>query len=294
MSEDSQASVVPQIDPSAAPQAPEVKSTEHIDKFASKFAALTRKEKESTEKWKAKDAEYATKLAEIEEKAKKYAPLENLDKELSTDKRKALDFLLSKGLTVDEIGQMLMDEANPDPETKLKRSMSESEAKMQARIDALEKSLIEKEERKKSQEEEDAKKHHEKIVQGVMTDLTEFVNKSEDYELIRNYNNVDMVYQVMNAHYLEQVDKGVPDQLIKILSYKEACDAVEAHLEEDVTKKYEAKRARQSPKEPKQEPKQATQTLSNTQSSEVPVSGERQLSKEERLKEAAKQLRWVE
>lgn len=294
MSEDSQAPIAPQVVPPATPTVPETKSTEHVDKFASKFAALTRKEKESTEKWKAKDAEYATKLADIEEKAKKYAPLENLDKELSTDKRKALDFLLSKGLTIDEIGQMLMDEANPDPEVKFKRSVTEAEAKMQARIDALEKSLTDKEERKKSQEEEDVKKQHEKIVQGVMSDLTEFVNKTEDYELIRTYNNVDMVYQVMNAHYLEQVDKGIPDQLIKILSYKEACDAVESHLEEDVTKKYEAKRALKAPKEPKQEPKQATQTLSNTLSSEVPVSGERQLSKEERIKEAGKMLRWVE
>jgi hypothetical protein len=249
---------------------------EHIDKFASKFAALTRKEKESAEKWKAKDTEYAAKLAEI-----------------STDKRKALDFILSKGLTIDEIGQMLMDEANPDPEQKLKRSVSDTESRLMKEIQALKQSLEDKDSRKIQEDEESAKKQHEKVVQGVMTDLTDFVNKTEDYELIRTYNSVDMVYNVMNEHYMEQVNKGIPDQLIKILTYKDACDAVESHLDEQVKKVYEAKRAKQVPKQEQKDPK-TTQTLSNTLSSEVPSSGDRKLSNDELIKEAAKQLRWRE
>lgn len=273
---------------------PEIKSTEHIDKFASKFAALTRKEKEFNEKFKSKETEYNLKLSEIEENRKKYAPYEQLDKEISTNKSKAIDFLLSKGLTVDEIGQMLMDHANPDPETKLKRTVSESEASLRAEISALKAEFENKEVKKKESEEEAAKKQHEKVVQGVITDLTDFVNKSDEYELIRAYDNVTMVYEVMNQHYMEQVEKGIPDQLIKILSYKEACDAVESHLDEQVSKTYEAKRAKQSPKkEDVKEPK-TTQTLSNTLSAEVPVSGERQLSKEDKMREAAKMLRWVE
>jgi hypothetical protein len=273
---------------------PEIKSTEHIDKFASKFAALTRKEKEFNEKFKSKETEYNLKLSEIEENRKKYAPYEQLDKEISTNKSKAIDFLLSKGLTVDEIGQMLMDHANPDPETKLKRTVSETEAALRAEIKALREEFDNKEVKKKQSEEEEAKKQHEKVVQGVISDLTDFVNKSDEYELIRAYDNVSMVYEVMNQHYMEQVEKGIPDQLIKILSYKEACDAVESHLDEQVSKTYEAKRAKQSPKkEDVKEPK-TTQTLSNTLSAEVPVSGERQLSKEEKMREAAKMLRWVE
>jgi DNA-binding transcriptional MerR regulator len=273
---------------------PEVKSTEHIDKFASKFAALTRKEKEFNEKFKSKETEYNLKLSEIEENRKKYAPYEQLDKEIGTNKAKAIDFLLSKGLTVDEIGQMLMDHANPDPETKFKRTVSETEAALRAEIKALRDEFDNKEVKKKESEEEAAKKQHEKVVQGVIADLTDFVNKSDEYELIRAYDNVSMVYEVMNQHYMEQVEKGIPDQLIKILSYKEACDAVESHLDEQVSKTYEAKRAKQSPKkEDVREPK-TTQTLSNTLSAEVPVSGERQLSKEEKMREAAKMLRWVE
>ena len=283
------APVVPQTDTTTNTPAPEVKSTEHIDKFASKFAALTRKEKEV----KAKESEYQTKLKEVEERSAKYSPYETLDKELSTDKRKALEFLYSKGLTADDIGQLLMDDANPDPEVKLKRSVSETESRLMKEIQALKQSLEDKEASKIKDEEENAKKQHEKVVQSVVSDLTDFVNKNEDYELIRTYNSVEMVYNVMNEHYQEQVNKGTPDQLIKILTYKEACDAVEAHLDEQVKKVYEAKRAKQAPKQEQKEPK-TTQTLSNTLSSEVPVSGERNLSKEEKMKEAAKMLRWVE
>jgi hypothetical protein len=269
------------------------KSTEHIDKFASKFAALTRKEKEFNEKFKSRETEYAQKLADIEAKSAKYKPYEDLDTEISTNKRKALDFLLSKGLTVDEIGEMLMDEANPDPEVKMKRSMSDTESRLMKEIQSLKQSLEDKETNKKTAEEEEEKKRHETIVKGVVADLTEFVNKNEEYELIKAYNSVDMVYSVMNEHYQEQVKKGIPDQLIKILTYKEACDAVEAHLDDQVKTVYEAKRAKQAPKQEQKEPK-ATQTLSNTLASEVPVSGKRELSKEEKVKEAAKLLRWVE
>jgi hypothetical protein len=271
-----------------------IESTEHIDKFASKFAALTRKEKEFNERSKSKESEYASKLKEIEEKATKLAPYEQLDKEISTNKRKALDFLLSKGLSIDDIGEMLMQEANPDPETRFKKAQSETEAKLMAKIEAMEKSLLDRESNKIKEDEEAAKKQHEKVVQSVMSDLTEFVNKDENYELIRTYNSVDMVYQVMNEHYMEQVNKGTPDQLIKILSYKDACDAVESHLDEQVKKVYEAKRAKQAPKKDEAKEPKTTQTLSNTLSSEVPVSGERQMSKEEKMKEAAKLLRWVE
>jgi len=298
MSESVQATVESVVDASVVnPETivkPEIKSTEHIDKFASKFAALTRKEKEFNEKFKSKETEYNLKLAEIEENRKKLAPYEQLDKEISTNKRKALDFLLSKGLTVDEIGQMLMEEADPDPEKKFKRSMSETESALRAEIKALREEFDNKEIKKKESEEEAAKKQHEKVVQGVIADLTDFVNKSDEYELIRAYDNVSMVYEVMNQHYLEQVEKGIPDQLIKILSYKDACDAVEAHLDERVSKTYEAKRAKQAPKKEDVKEPQTTQTLSNTLSAEVPVSGERNLSKEEKVREAAKLLRWEE
>jgi hypothetical protein len=176
----------------------------------------------------------------------------------------------------------------------MKKAVSETENSLRAELKALREEFENKETKKKQSEEEELKKQHEKVVQGVIADLTEFVNKTDGYELIRAYDNVSMVYEVMNQHYMEQVNKGIPDQLIKILSYKDACDAVEAHLDEQVSKTYEAKRAKQAPKKEEVKEPKTSQTLSNTLSAEVPVSGERKLSKDELTKEAAKMLRWVE
>lgn len=262
------------------------------DGFASKFAALTRKERELKEREKTRETEYSAKQADIAEKQKKYLQYETLDSELSTDKRKALEFIQSKGISLEELSNLLVDELNPNEEVKFKRMQSQSEKTLRAEIEALKAQFEDKETKKKQSEEDSAKEHHEKVVQKVMGDLTEFVNKEDNYELIRSYNSVDMVYEVMNQHYVKQVDAGTPDQLIKILTYKEACDAVEAHLEEQVTKVYEAKRAKQAPKQDKQEEKKTSQTLSNTLSSEVPVSGDKLLSNEESLKRAAAMLRF--
>lgn len=271
---------------------PEVKDKLNTDGFASKFAALSRKEKALAEKEKAKETEWQQKLNEIQEKQKKYSEYESLDTELSSDKRKALNFLQSKGVTLEELSSLLVEELNPNEEVKFKRMQSETEKTLRQEIENLKKSFEEKESKQREAEEQAAKEQHEKIVQKVLADVTDFVNKNEEYELIRSYNSADMVYEVMNQHYLKQVDVGTPEQLIKILSYKEACDAVESHLEEQVSKLYEAKRAKQAPKETKQEPKNDSVTLSNTLSSEVPVSGEKQLSNEESIKAAAKLLRF--
>lgn len=280
------------------PQAEQVqpqKPIETVDKFASKFAALTRKEREFNERQKAKESEYTSKLKEIEEKQKKFGEYENLDKELSSDKRKALEFLTKKGITLDDLSNLLVDELNPDPETKIKRYQSESENRLLKKIEELEQKLTADEQRKKTESEEQAKAQHEKVVQKVVGDLTEFVNSNDDYTLIKNYNSVEMVYELMSTHYQEQVNKGVPDQMIKLLTYKEACDAVEAHLDEEVSKTYEAKRAKQAPKKEEVKDTKTTQTLSNTMSSEVPKSGEvKYKSNEESIKEAAKLLRFLE
>ena len=266
-----------------------------VDSFASKFAALTRKEKEFKQTMSAKEAEYANKLKEIEEKQKKYGQYETLDSELSSDKRKALSFLTSKGISLEELSNLLVDELNPDPETKFKRAQSESENKLLQKIEELEKKLTADSERKRIEAEDEAKKQHEKVVQKVLADVTNLVNSSDDYTLIKNNNAVETVYELMNAHYMEQVNKGVPEPMIKILSYKEACDAVEAHLDEQVTKIYEAKRAKLAPKEEAKETKPSSQTLTNTLSAEVPKSGEQKfMSNEDSIREAAKLLRYIE
>ena len=81
-------------------KAPEPKQD---DKFAAKFAALTRKEREVREReGKSKVAVEAAE-AKAEQYRNKYGQYESLDETLKTDKRAGLKFLMDNGLSVEEL-----------------------------------------------------------------------------------------------------------------------------------------------------------------------------------------------
>ena len=304
INQSSQPAVEPQT---AKPQTEtETPSSQNVDKFASKFAALTRKERElagkATEwesKQKAKEEEYSRKMAEIAEKQSKFAPYEGLDAEIKGgNKKKALEFLFSQGLSAEELSDLLVQEMNPDPELRMKKTIDSTTSALKKEIEDLENQLkADKEaeiEAARAKEEERAKLQHDEVVNKVLNQLTSFVNGNEnDYTLIKQYNSVDLVYETMQAHYDEQLKAGVPENDVKLLSYKDACDNVESYLADEVKKTYEAKWSKQAPKKEVNEPKSA-QTLTNTLSSEVPKSGERYMSDEESKRAAAKMLRWME
>lgn len=272
----------------------------NIDKFASKFAALTRKEREFNQTAKQKEEEYSKKMLELQEKQSRFAPYEGVETEIKAgNKKKAIEFLMQQGLSVEELTEMLVQEQNPDPELKLKRSMEERDSKLMKEIENLKLQLKKEKEdeitARKNEEEERAKLQHDTVIKKVLDQLTAFVNNDEaDYTLIKQYNSIDLVYETMQAHYDEQLQAKIPDTEIKILSYKEACDKVEEYLAEEVKKTYEAKWNRPVPKEDAKE-NQLAQTLTNTLSAEVPKSGEvRFQSDEESKRAAAKLLRWAE
>jgi hypothetical protein len=302
MSQESAQSSAPVINvPGSAPQTdtPKASEAKPVDQFASKFAALTRKEREFAQTQKQREEEYSKKMAEIQEKQSRFAPYEGLETEIKGgNKRKALEFLMSQGLTAEELSDMLVTEMNPDPELKLKREVSGVADSLKKEIEALRAEINKKEqdsvENRRKEEEERAKLKHDEVIKGVLNNLTSFVNGNEnDYTLIKQYNSVELVYETMRAHYDEQINSGMPANEAKILTYKEACDAVEGHLAEEVKRTYEAKWSKQAPKTEVKDNKLA-QTLTNTLSSEVPKSGERYLSDEESKRAAAKLLRWQE
>lgn len=290
--------------PAVSPTQPKtdlpVQPTNNIDKFASKFAALTRKEREFSATQKQREEDYTKRMAEIQEKQSRFAPYEGLDTEIQAgNKRKALDFLLSKGISAEELTEMLVEEMNPDQERKTQKSIDSVANELKKEILALREELgkkdTEKEEKARKQEEERVKLQHDETINKVLNQLTSFVNGNEsDYTLIKQYNSVDLVYETMQAHYDEQTQKGLPEGEIKILSYKEACDNVEEYLASEVKRTYDAKWNRQVPKQEQPDNKLA-QTLTNTLSSEVPKSGERTYRSDDESKAAAaKLLRWQE
>lgn len=251
------------------------KSSGQDDKFAAKFAALSRKEKQLRDK----ERELETKLKDMESKF-------SVDKQ-EVEKLKAIPERLKKeplkvmeefGLTFQQLTEMMLNDGKPTPEMLL----SEKETAIRKEIEALKKQIEDK-------EQSEQQKKYEEVLNGFVQDLTKFVSDTEDYEMIRASDAVPLVYEVIEAHH---ANTGT------ILSNKEACDLVEAHLLEEA-KKYVTLNKIKGLLQPKEqtpaqstEKRQASVTLSNTASAQVPKQSERRLSSEESLREAAKLIKW--
>ena len=274
-------------------QAPPQPASNEIDKFASKFAALTRREREIAEKAKKAESEWSLKMKEIAEKADKYKPYEDLESQIGSNKRKALEFLQQKGISLEDLSSMLIEEMNPDQDVKLQRTLSETEKRLEAKLAAMEKALQEKDLKAKEEQETIAKQEHEKVVQTVLNELTEFVNSNE-YPLIKQKQEVQMVYDVMNQHYMEQIEKGVPQQLVKILSYKDAADAVEAHLEEEIEMLYKARRSKPTAQPVGDKVEESSKTLTNALSAtDASKVSEAPQSRDELLEQVTKMIKFT-
>ncbi len=246
------------------------------DRLASKFAALTRKEKAIREQ----QNQLKQKQAEIDQLKKQYEERGSSEKSLAERlKSEPLKVLSEAGLTFEDLSQIVLNEGNPTPEMLIKRTRDEIESKYTKELEDLKKSMLEKE-----QQQEEAKVNQ--VKQQYLAELTEFVNSTEKYELIRANDGVQLVYDIVEAFY---EDSG------KILSLEEAADHVETYLEEEARKLFELKKFKQTsqPKELKP-PTETAPTLSNALASQAPQKSERKLSKEESLKEAAKLIRWEE
>lgn len=269
--------VADEVQAEALPKAEET-APKVDDKLASKFAALTRKERALREQ----QNQLKKQQAEIEQLRKQFDERGSSEKSLADRlKSEPLKVLSEAGLTFEDLSQIVLNEGNPTPEMLIKRTRDEIESKYTKELEELKRSMIEKE---KAAEEAKV----DAVKQQYMAELTEYVNSNEKYELIRANDSVQLVYDVVEAFYQESG---------KVLSLQEAADQVESYLEDEAKKIFELKKFKQtSPKQDQQpgQPKQTAPTLSNAMASQAPQKGERKLSKEESIKEAAKLIRWEE
>lgn len=291
-----------------APVAPQENQEQNVqpkpqdDKFAPKFAALSRKEKELREresKWKSEAETIKSEAQKAKEEAQqfrdKYGRFASLEETLKTDKRAGVRWLLDQGLSTEELSDILLEEMNPDPEKRLQRTTSEIEKRLQQQIKALEEKLTAKEQAELEKQKQAEKDNFDKTVKQVKSEVKDFVDSSDGYELIKLSGEYETVFEVMQAHYDEQVASGVAPEDIKLLSYEEAANYTESYLEEDARKKYEAKRAKQAPQTKPETTKKTSPTLSNTLSTEVSTQVEaKPKTREESLARAAKMLKFIE
>lgn len=247
------------------------------DKFAAKFAALTRKEKEI----RAREAKVQQQLAELEARIKaSEAAAQEVDKYKNLPerlKKEPLKVMEESGLTFEQLAQMVLNDGKPTQDMVL----SEYERKINSKVEELEKKLQEKEAKEQQERQEQA-------LQAFTAQLTDFVTNTPDYELIRANEAVDLVYQVIEDHYSETGE---------ILANKDACDAVEEYLLEEAKKLIDRDKVKkllqpQTATKAADSSGKSSPTLSNAQAAQAPKNTARFLSNEESLAQAAKLIRW--
>lgn len=254
---------------------------------AAKFAALSRREKAI----KAQEKALAEKVKAMEARMQEIEGLtKDETKYISAEefKKNPYKYMKNSDIKLETLAELALNDGVKTPET----MAQELEAKLEAKVKAMEAKLAEKE-AKEEQERIEAALH------GFKTQLTEYVNTAEDYELIRATDSVELVYEVIEQHCEATIDpetgKGI------VLSNKEACDMVEKYLldqEKARIEKYRnlnkikgmlepsTQKVEQTVKEP------STNTLTNTLASQVPNNEGKKLTPEESLREAAKLLKW--
>ena len=194
-------------------------------------------------------------------------------------------FIKERGLTLEQMTEMELLDGNPTQDMKLSRMQEQMQKAYDEKIAKLEARLNDKE----------ASEQQEKVSsqeQAFMKNLTTFIESDEKYELIRAQGSINIVRDVMQEYY-DTNEEAISAGEVEMLSYADAADAVEAHLEAEAKKLLELKKVKglQIPSSAK---KPIAPTLSNTLAAEVPKTGNRLLSDEESKKRMAAMLRWKE
>lgn len=252
--------------------------TEAEQKFAARFAALSRKEKQL----RAREAQLTAKMQEIEARSKSWdtekTELEKFKALPERLKKETLKVLEEQGIKFEDLAQMILNDGKPTQEMIL----SEQEKKLNAKFEELERKIAEKE--KKEQED-----RVNAAVESFKAQLTDFVNTTADYELIRANDYVGEVFDVIEMHH---------EKTGEILSNKEACDIVEEYLLEEAKKLVDREKVKkllqpQTPK-PAEKTGKSSPTLSNAQAAQAQKQAAKPLSDEESKAEAAKLIRWID
>ncbi len=276
----------------AQPEAPK------DDRFAAKFAALTRAEKQSKAAAKAVADEKAAVLKMREE-------LEEQKKNSFNYKDKMKDnvvkFLEEEGYTYEQISEMVLNEGNPTTDMKMERMRRDLESKTSKELEALRKELADRDAKESEREKENANRQYEQVKQNFKTQIKgEIEANAEKFELV-HYNGqegIDLAYEVMESYYESTAEKDEAGTIIKpgkVLEIQDALQEVELYFEEQARPLTKLKKFQQTsqaqPKQPS-EGKETAPTLSNTLSADVPSNGQKRMSKEEAFQEALKHIRY--
>lgn len=298
----------------ASKDEPKVEVAKPEDKISSKFAALSRKEREVYQKKQELKAEEA-RIAELRSKdeltlKEARAQIESERKEIeefrALKKDNPLKVLEKLGITYQQLTDIVLNEGKPTPEQLLQNTKEEFESK----FSALKREQEEKEkaaDARRAAEEEKAKKALDdeqkeieakrvEALDNFKSEIDEYVSeKSEEYELTHLNGASHLIFDTIEKYFEETASKD-PNGVGKVLTIKEAADAVEHYLEMQVEKNLATKKlkAKASPQPTKEDPSvkpqanatPSTKTLNNDLASSATVPASAARTEEERMRRA--------
>ena len=187
------------------------------DQFASKFAALSRKEKALRDR----ESEYESKFEEMERRLAEY---ETNSQEPEVDwehllRNDPLGALEEAGLGYDKLTELALNDGRLTPDMQMSAMREEIERDYKRKFEDLE-------ERLQAKEEAEVEEYYNNVQDNFQEEIGSFVSQN-DYELINASEANGLVYDVIEEHYN---DTG------RILDMKEAADAVESYLEDEAMK----------------------------------------------------------
>lgn len=276
------AAAAPEVE---APETTEPKVDKPQDEFAEKFMRLARRERalqQQAQELKAKQAEMDKLRAEFEAFQQKKSKV----------KESPFDALEMLGVNYDELTQSLLQYGQPKDEL--------------AEIKEQLKAIQERDARAKEEAEKSAKEREEsertRIVSEYRDTLAKFV-ESSDYELIKANEATELVYEVIREDYESQ--KPAPGEKKMVMTFERACEMVEKHLEDQVSKLLELNKvkAKLTPKEPDTKSQSfeaavskpsVSQTLTNSMKATSEVSSpQKYLNDDESLRKAASLIKFI-
>lgn len=276
---------------SEAPQAEApVIAEKKEDSFSRQFTILSKKER-------------AVQRLESEMKLREKQLLER-EKALQEAEKDPYGWLEKKGHTYQDWTKRILNDGKPTPEMEIKTVKQELEER------------VKKQEEELNRIKDDYNKTQ---INNFRNNLKDFIQTKEDYEFIRENgaDGFETVYQLIVEDINRQQAEGIENDDVKVMTFEDACSRVENHLFEEAKKLTKLKKVQGllgqiSSKEKDSEPEvtpsqkvtetilskvghtsQRPNTLTNQMETSIPNSREkRQMTREERVREAAKHIVW--
>ena len=247
------------------------------DQFASKFAALSRKEKALRER----ESEYDSRFEEMEKQLAEYEqsnqePEIDWEHMLRNDPLRALE---EAGLGYDKLTELALNDGRLTPDMQMKAMREELENDYQRKFEELE-------ERLNVKEESEAESYYDSVQENFQDEIVGLVHSDpERFELVQASEADGLIYDVIEEHYNETG---------RVLEIEEAADAVESYLEEEAGKLMRLRKVGgRFGIDPLELEDMEQVTLSNEHSAQVNYDGaNRMLSNDESKARAARMLQW--